>query len=164
MHRLFGAILIALALLLTLPFAVPFAARAEGPAPTPFRAWDVVIDTGGSPLAAWQIDVRLGATSLLVGVEGGAGIGSAPEANAASPFAEPPHHDPAALQSGRVVLAAFSTAAREDLPRGAVRVARLHVRVGDDASALDHAAVLEAAAGPDGRRIPATVTLRPAES
>jgi hypothetical protein len=135
--------------LLLVPDAAPV---VTGAAPTPFRAWDVVIETGDQALAAWQVAVRLAPGSVLAGVEGG----SAPA------FAEPPYHDPAALAGGRVVLAAFSTRPAAELPRGAVRVARLHVRAGDEPAS--HAARLTAAAGPDGARIPARVTLHPVES
>lgn len=83
-----------------------------------FFVVDVVLDTGGEHLAAWQVEVldRAG-VARIVGVEGG-------EHPA---FAAPAYHDPRALQAGRIVLAAFQT--RGELPAGRVVVARLHFQV-----------------------------------
>lgn len=122
-------------------------ARAED---TPFRAVDLVVDAGSERLAAWQVEVRLGEGTTLVGVEGGQ-----------APFAEPAYHDPAALRSGRVVLAAFSTKHEEELPKGRVRVARLHL-LAEGKSAPE--ALLVVAADAEGRRIEAVVTLQDVES
>ncbi|MBI2931491.1 MAG: hypothetical protein HYY16_07550 [Planctomycetes bacterium] len=97
-----------------------------------FAVVDVFVDSGDAPLAAWQVEVT--ANARIVGMEG-----------------EPvPTYDPAALQGGRIVLAAFSTA--EKPPKGRVRVARLHMM---EAGLPDYAVKLVAAAAPGGRRIEA---------
>jgi hypothetical protein len=83
-----------------------------------FRPLAVFVDTGNTPLAAYQIEITVGApepTAKIVGVEGG-------DADA---FRAAPYYDPAALQGGRIIIAAFTTDA--DPPRGRVRVATLHL-------------------------------------
>ncbi len=86
-----------------------------------FVTVDVFIDSGETPLAAYQIDLwatSAGGRVLLAGIEGG-------EHQA---FREPAHYDPRALHAeeafDHVVLAAFSTG--KDLPSGRTRVATLH--------------------------------------
>ena len=81
-----------------------------------FVALDVYIDSGATPLAAYQIEITAGPGAVIAGVEGGV----------AGPFHEPPYYDPAALRGGRIVLAAFNTGG--DLPHGRIRVATLHMR------------------------------------
>jgi hypothetical protein len=88
-------------------------APQDRPAPA-FVAVDVFVDVGARRLAAWQVEITL-ATGQLVGVEGGSDTA----------FADAPRYDPAALQGGRVILAAL--AQDEALPTGRVRVARIHV-------------------------------------
>ncbi|MEO8604946.1 MAG: hypothetical protein ABI629_20430 [bacterium] len=119
-------------------------ARAESAAR--FRTLAVWLDAGSEPLAAYQIEIRASDGATIVGVEGGA----------TAAFAAPPHYDPAALQSGRIILATFTTAAH--VPRGRTRVATLHVREAAG-SAPTYRAEVVAAATPDGRRIPVTVEL-----
>lgn len=82
-----------------------------------FAAFDVFADSGNRTLGAWQFEwlVRRG-QARIVGVEGGDGV-----------FATAPYYDLAALQSGRIVVAAFSTAT--PLPQGKVRIARLHLQI-----------------------------------
>ena len=100
-----------------------------------FTAVDVWIESP-KPLAAWQLEIRTSGT--IVGVEGGE-----PKA-----YAEPPYYDPAALQGGRIVLAAFTTDAAP--PTGRIRVARLHLR---EQGAADMSSKLIAAAAPGGARL-----------
>ncbi|MFO7654135.1 MAG: hypothetical protein R6X25_09970 [Candidatus Krumholzibacteriia bacterium] len=116
-----------------------------------FVAVDILVDSGRDRLAAWQLDITdPTGRARIVGVEGG-------EHPA---FADPPHHDPRALQRGHIILAAYSTA--DDLPRGLTRVARLHLTV--EGTAPPHLrTALVAAADPDGRRIDAGVTWREAD-
>lgn len=112
-----------------------------------FRPVDVYIDSGGEPLAAYQVEITArGAT--IAGVEGGD-----PPA-----FAEPPHYDPAALQGGRIILAAFNTGG--DLPRGRTRVATLHMR---ETGNSEYQIKLAAAANAAGARIDATASAEPRE-
>jgi len=83
-----------------------------------FVAVDVYIDSGTTPLAAWQFELTTGSgDAKIVGVEGG----DHPA------FKAPPYYDPKALTHSRVIIAAFSTA--ENLPSGRTRVARIHVQV-----------------------------------
>lgn len=112
-----------------------------------FAAVEVFIDSGEQALAAWQFQLAAERGDVkIVGIEGG-------EHPA---FKSPPYYDPAAMQHGRVVLAAFNTGA--DLPRGKTRIARIHVQIAGDAQP-EYALRLEAAGGPDGRRIQATLSL-----
>jgi hypothetical protein len=115
--------------------------------PSSFAFVDVRVDSGTSPLAAWQIElVDAAGEARIVGIEGGE--------HAA--FRDAPYHDRRALQQGRVVLAAFQTDGA--LPTGSSRVARVHFHASGGASAR-WSAKLVTAAGADGRAIPATVSL-----
>jgi hypothetical protein len=83
-----------------------------------FRPVAVYVDTGSAPLAAYQVEVTVGTaepTAKIVGVEGGE----------AAAFRPAPYYDPAALQGGRIVIAAFTTDTTP--PHGHVRVATLHL-------------------------------------
>jgi len=95
---------------------------------SPFRVLDVYVDSGASPLAAYQFEFETTQKNAgemkLVGIEGGE----------AAAFREPPHYDPRALAQPvpRVIVAAFN--AGKDLPTGKTRVARLMVRVAPGAA------------------------------
>jgi hypothetical protein len=117
--------------------ALMIAAASPGPR---FRALDVYLDSDAA-VAAWQIEIA--GDAKIVGVEGGA-----------APFAAPPVYDPAALQAGRIVLAAFDT--RAQLPAGRHRVATLHVR---EESTTRYAITLVAAGDARGERVAAATTL-----
>ena len=108
-----------------------------------FVWFDVVIDAGDRSLAAYQVDIRPATgAALIAGVEGGR----------AAPFDHPPYYDPKALQSQRVILAAYSTAGVDVLPTGRVRVARVHVMV-EGAENPTFTAKLTACADVAGRAI-----------
>lgn len=108
---------------------------------------DVVLDTGGAHLGAWQVELAdTRGAARVAGVEGG-------EHPA---FAEPPYYDPRALRQGRIVLAAFQT--QGELPAGRVRVARVHVRIEAGAEPAFEARLVAAADGA-GREIPARVQI-----
>ncbi len=111
-----------------------------------FTTYDVTIDTGDAPLAAYQFELVCGKQSRIVGVEGGEG----------PHFSKAPHYDPAALQGGRIVIAAFTT--DEAPPKGRVRVARLHFQ--ETGSSEGYTPRLVTAAAPGGKRIKATIELR----
>jgi len=118
---------------------------AAGPAR--FEAIDIEIEAPDDPLAAYQIELfdRSGRMQIA-GVEGGD-----PAA-----FREPPYYDPRALRESRIVLAAFSTS--EDLPRGRIRVARIHVMIeGDGEPEIESRLVVAATAG--GREIRAKLII-----
>ena len=120
-------------------------------ASTRFAAYEVVIDSGEHELAAWQVEIR-NAAWRVVGVEGGA-----------IPFEEPAYHDPKALATGRIVLAAFTLSPK--LHAGKQRVAIVHVEESAELEPRERAranrALLVAAADESGRRIRATVRVRP---
>ena len=109
----------------------------------------VVSDT---PVAAWQVELteRRGAMQI-VGIERGDD----------ATFRDPPFYDRVALErsaTDRVVLASFSLSDAAQLPRGKVRVARVHVRATGPAQP-DYEARLVAAGTADGRPIDARLSL-----
>ena len=135
-----------------------FAWAQDAPADPPasqrasrFTYVDVYVDSGQSPLAAYQFELSVSKGEItIVGVEGGE--------HAA--FAEPPYYDTAALQSDRIIIAAFDTG--DDLPSGRSRVARIHLMVSTLAPP-PYRVELTAAADSDGRRIDAKITLEEGE-
>lgn len=114
-----------------------------------FRALDIYLDSKGTPLAAFQLEVSItNRAARIVGVEGGE--------HAA--FREPPFYDPQAIRNERVILAAFSTNSPALLPTGRTRVATVHLQwFGPDPPRYD--LKLEAAADGDNKRIFAQANL-----
>jgi hypothetical protein len=87
-----------------------------------FGAVDIYVDSGSTPLAAYQIEfAATNGLARIVGIEGGE--------HAA--FRQPPFYDPKAIQQERVIVASFSTAARADLPKGKTRIATIHYQTTD---------------------------------
>jgi len=87
-----------------------------------FRAVDIYVDSGSTPLAAYQLEfAATNGVAKIVGVEGGE-----PAA-----FRQPPFYDPKAIQHERVIIASFSTASATDLPTGKTRVATIHYQTTD---------------------------------
>ena len=87
-----------------------------------FRAVDIYMDSGSTPLAAYQLEfTATNGVAKIVGIEGG-------EHPA---FRQPPFYDPTAIQHERVIIASFSTAAATDLPTGKTRVATIHYQTTD---------------------------------
>jgi hypothetical protein len=85
-----------------------------------FRAVDIYVDSGSTPLAAYQLEfAATNGVARIVGIEGG-------EHPA---FRQPPFYDPKAIQHERVIIASFSTAT--DLPAGRTRVATIHYQTTD---------------------------------
>jgi hypothetical protein len=112
-----------------------------------FAFVDVVVDSGSTPLAAWQVELVDGTKQAsIVGIEGGE--------HAA--FRDPPYHDRRALQKNRVVIAAFQTDGA--LPTGSTRVARVHYHT-SGMSPVWHVQIVTAADA-DGRPIQAAVSIR----
>lgn len=110
-----------------------------------FRAVDVFVDSGATPLAAYQLEfAATNGNARIVGIEGG-------EHPA---FAQPPFYDPKAMQHERIIIAAFSTEPADKLPRGKTRVATIHVQTSGSAE-LKPEISLRAAAGVEGKRITA---------
>lgn len=88
------------------------------PPQTRFTPLAIYVDSGKTPLGAYQIELKAQPGSIkIVGVEGG-------EHKA---FSSPPHYDPAALMNERIIIAAFST--DQDLPLNRTRVATIHLQV-----------------------------------
>ena len=116
-----------------------------------FETLAVHLDTGATPLAAYQIEITAAASDTgrveIVGIEGGE-----------HPLlSEPPYYDPAAMSNDRVILAAFTTAPAGDLPRGDVRVATLHLRItGAEAPRFETTLIVGADA--EGAAIDARIT------
>lgn len=116
-----------------------------------FEAFDLFVDAGPTPLAAYQVSIRVTrGDATLVGIEGGE----------QEPFAAPPYYDPAALGQGRVIVAALSTEA--DLPAGRQRVARLHMQVNPGDRPVFETTVI-AAGNRDGDRIDAIASVIPSK-
>lgn len=129
--------------------AAAFLAAADAPAGEPrFRAVDVIVDAGASPLAAYQVELTYDREAVsLVGLEGGD-----------PPFSDAPYYDPRGLTAGRVVVASFTL--DRSPPRGAVRVARVHLAERNGA-AREVDAQLAVAGTVGGAKIPAAVRLIP---
>lgn len=144
-RSLLGWLLLAL-FLLPLPAAEPAAATA-----TRFQAIHLYLDAGDEPLAAYQVFLRATKGNVkIVGIEGGE-----PDA-----FKQPPFYDPKAIQQERVILAAFSTRPKPQLPAGKVRVATIHLQVTGDAEP-EFETKLQAAANHDGKKSSPTIALEP---
>ncbi len=109
-----------------------------------FKVLDIMIDAGDARLAAYQFELIAPEGTVLVGVENGE--------HAA--FADAPHYDPAAINSGRIIVAAFNTG--DDLPSGKTRVCRLHVQ---ETGSVTYDISLTVAADADGNAIDASITI-----
>ena len=107
-----------------------------------FTYVDVYVDAGKSQLAAYQFELTTEAT--LVGVEGGD----------VEQFKKAPYYDPAALQGGRIIIAAFTT--DKNAPSGRIRVARIHVQE-TGAEAPAYTSILMVAAAPGGKKLDAKI-------
>ncbi|MEO2031765.1 MAG: hypothetical protein ABGZ35_06745 [Planctomycetaceae bacterium] len=130
----------------------PVITQIDGPAnikahDVRFEAVDVIVDSGETPLAAWQFEIQSRSPGVeIVGIEGG-------EHEA---FAEPPYYDPKAMNSDRVILAAFSTA--DELPSGRSRIARLHLQL-EGPGPREFEVQVKVMATIDGEPIPAIASL-----
>jgi len=128
--------------------SAPEANRVDATQPNVrFAAFDVMIDSGKMPLAAYQ--VKIVATSgdvALVGIEG----------SDQSAFAAAPYYDKHAILNKQIIVAAYSLAG--SLPTGKTRVATLMVRLGSSAKP-DWQITLQVAGGADGKPINATASI-----
>lgn len=112
-----------------------------------FAAFDVLIDSGKTPLAAYQ--VRIVSTSgdvTLVGIEG----------SDHPAFSAAPYYDKHAILNKQIIVAAYSLA--NSLPTGKTRVATLMVRLGNGAKPDWHI-TLQVAGGADGKPVTATASI-----
>jgi hypothetical protein len=84
-----------------------------------FCAVDIFLDSGSTPLAAYQLRFAVtNGLAKIVGIEGG-------EHPA---FRQPPFYDPKAIQNEVAIIASFNTAPAIELPKGKTRVATIHLR------------------------------------
>ena len=110
-----------------------------------FRPIDIVIDADHA-VAAYELEVVVvSGDATITGVEGGD-----------APLDEPPYYDPAALERGRIIIAAFSTT--DTLPQGQHRVATIHFR--ESGSEPHYEVRVRVAADADGNRLNATAIAR----
>ena len=117
-----------------------------------FAPVDIYLDSGSSPLAAYQFELKVTKGEVkIVGVEGGE--------HAA--FQEAPYYDPAALMKDRIIIAAFNTG--RDLPTGRTRIARLHLQITGDAEPR-YELELTITGNAEGRELPAEITLETGEN
>ncbi len=120
----------------------------ESQAGPTFCAYDLFVDSGSASLAAYQLEFKAAEADMqIVGVEGG----DTPA------FKNAPFYDPEAMQHNRVVIGAYSTDDRANLPAGTVRVARIHVML-PPGGHPNPVANLQTAGGPAGSKIDATVS------
>jgi hypothetical protein len=126
-------------------FALALGLRA---ADTRFLAVDVFIDPAGEPLAAYQLDFAAPAGTKIVGIEGGDHL----------EFRKAPYYDPKAIQTQRVIVAAFSTAAADQLPKTKTRLLTLHLET-DSATPPKFESSLPITAKPNGQKFQSQITL-----
>lgn len=133
--------------------AVPRAAQARKviEPKVRFAPVHIYLDSGATPLAAYQFELKATAGQIkIVGVEGGA--------HAA--FNDAPYYDPAALMQDRIIIAAFNTG--PDLPAGRTRIATIHLQITGDI-APEYELEPMVAADADGQEIAAELTLERGE-
>lgn len=119
-----------------------------------FAVYDVFVDAGKEKLAAYQLKISDERAAVkILSVEGGE----------PASFTEAPKFYPKAIQRDVIKIAAFSLDAPEKLPSGRMRVASLHVEIGPGLTP-DWKATVEAAAGPKGKKISATVSISKREN
>jgi len=110
-----------------------------------FRAVDIYVDSKDKPLAAYQIEFSVtNGNAKIVGIEG----------SDHRAFSAPPFYDAKAIQNERVIIAAFSTNAVSNLPKGKTRIATIHIQT-SLAEEPELELKLQAAADSNGNKIPA---------
>lgn len=119
-----------------------------------FANIQVVIDSHDQPLAAYQLELKATSGDVkIVGIEGGEH----------AQFSQPPYYDPAAMQQERVIIAAFSTARSEALPKGQTRVATIHLQITGDVQP-QFTSELTACATANGKSIEGQIILKDGQS
>ena len=110
------------------------------------QSFDVFVDTGRSPLAAYQLSIATDRRDVrIVAIDGGE----------STSFRAPPYYDRRALLTNHVILAAFSTDPAPRLPFGMTRVASIRVQV-NGLTEPRFQVNLETAANANGDRIRAS--------
>jgi hypothetical protein len=150
------AILIALLIRLTFTHGMvqaqePEATGIQRPQVVRFEAVHVFIDSGNTPLSAYQFKLSDSQDRVqIVGVENGE--------HAA--FGDAPFYDRETigrLNADHVIVAGYSTLEAAKLPTGKTRIATVHLRVPGTAK-VDYQLQLIAAADADGKNIQATLS------
>jgi hypothetical protein len=99
------------------------AANASIAADVRFEAVEIYVDSGATPLAAWQVELtEANGRMRVAGIENG-------EDGA---FAERLHYDRNAVEAGeadRLMVAAYSLSPATALPHGRTRVTTVHVQI-----------------------------------
>ena len=138
---------------LVLAFALAASAPGQQPTNSPdqrprFCAVDIFIDSGTSPLSAYQLEFSADDHSAkIVGIEGGE--------HAA--FCAAPYYDPKAIQQERVIVAAFNTQKPDRLPTGKTRVSTIHLQT-TQSSQLQFKLKVQVAADANGKAVVVEVT------
>jgi hypothetical protein len=113
------AISILLVLVFGLAAELPAQQSADEEGRARFCAVDLFIDSGSTPLAAYQVRFAItNGAAKIVGIEGG-------EHPA---FRQPPFYDPKAIQNEVAIIASFNASPAAQLPSGKTRVATIHLR------------------------------------
>ena len=127
--------------------------QKPGPAtaPSSFKIVDIYIDSGPTPLAAYEFEfMAMSGDVQIVGIEKGD-----------SPlFGDPPYYDPAALSNNRIIIGSFNTT--NELPTQRSRVARLHLHISGN-TRPQYALSLIVAGSRDGTPIAATASFKEGE-
>ena len=135
----------------TLGFALLFGLAAQLLAQQPadeegrtrFCAVDIFVDSGSTPLAAYQLRFAVtNGAAKIIGIEGG-------EHPA---FRQPPFYDPKAIQNEVAIIASFNTGPAAELPTGKTRVATIHLQTAGTRP-LQCELKLQAAADTQGAKI-----------
>ncbi len=128
--------------------SAPEASRINATQPNVrFAAFDVLIDSGKTPLAAYQVKIVAASGDVtLVGIEG----------SDQPAFATAPYYDKHAILNKQIIIAGYSLAG--SLPTGKTRVATLMVQIGSSTKP-DWRISLQVAGGADGKQIPATASI-----
>ena len=141
-------VIVSLALLFGLAAGLLAQQPADEEGRTRFCAVDIFVDSGSTPLAAYQlVFAATNGIAKIVGIEGG-------EHPA---FHQPPFYDPKAMQHDRVIIASFSTEPPTTLPVGKTRVATIHFQTTED-SLPQFEIQLQTAGDSQGNKIPATAS------
>jgi hypothetical protein len=88
-----------------------------------FLGMDLWVDSGNDALAAYQVEITYDRSAVrIVGLEGGQ----------AGSYKNAPYYDQKGFESGRIIVAAFTTG--KDTPKGRTRVATIHIAVEGNAT------------------------------
>jgi hypothetical protein len=131
--------------ILVLALYQPMPAKTAG---IHFLGMDLWVDSHNEALAAYQVEITYDRSAVkIVGLEGGQ----------AGSFTNAPYYDQKGFESGRIIVAAFTT--DKDAPKGQTRVATIHIAVEGNAKPKLTCKLMTAAKS-GGQRISPGVELR----